>query len=233
MRRLISRCVRQLEKELWLAGILAVWPGRRNSQGAVQLGASGVGGKRISFGAVEPRNSTTKNTRGSLMDTIKRISVAAAVLAVFASASTAFGQEEAYVELMRSDLKTQKVAVITQAMQLTDEQSAVFWPVYREYEYELDKIADQRLALIRDYAEHFEAMTDEKAKELMESSLSIQDERLKLRNKYWMEFEQAVGSITAAKFMQVDNQISLLLDLQISANLPLVQAPQEPPPPQN
>ena len=56
----------------------------------------------------------------------------------------------AYVELLRSDLRTQKVAVITEMMQFTEAEDAAFWPVYREYELELSRLNDERLAANRE-----------------------------------------------------------------------------------
>jgi hypothetical protein len=156
------------------------------------------------------------------MRTVKRALGAALALIVLPAAG--YGQE-AYLELMRQDLKTQKVAIVTQAMELTDQQAEAFWPVYREYQFELDKIGDERIALIKDYADHFEMMTDEKASELAGWSFRIQEERLQLRKRFHAQFEQAVGAIAAAKFMQVDNALTMLLDLQIASSLPLVEAP--------
>ena len=51
----------------------------------------------------------------------------------------------AYVELLRSDLRAQKVAIITEVMQFTEAEDAKFWPIYREYETELAKINDDRM----------------------------------------------------------------------------------------
>ena len=64
------------------------------------------------------------------------------------------------LELARSDFRTQKVAIVTAAMPLTEQQAAAFWPVYRQYEAELTALWDQRLALIKDYAQSYQAMTD-------------------------------------------------------------------------
>ena len=64
------------------------------------------------------------------------------------------------LELVRSDFRTQKVAIVTAAMRRTEPQAAAFWPVYRQYEAELTAIWDQRLALIKDYAATYQAMTD-------------------------------------------------------------------------
>ncbi|UCC83206.1 MAG: hypothetical protein JSW46_20015 [Gemmatimonadota bacterium] len=156
------------------------------------------------------------------MGNLKRI--LGAVVALIVLPAAGYGQE-AYLELMRQDIKTQKVAIVTQAMELSDEQAEAFWPVYREYQYELDKIGDERIALIKDYAEHFEMMTDEKAGELAGWSFRLQEQRLQLRKRFHAQFEQAVGAIAAAKFMQVDNALTMLLDLQIASSLPLVEAP--------
>ena len=51
---------------------------------------------------------------------------ALAALGIVLSSSAANAQYEKYVELMREDVKTQKVAIITEAMGLTDEQSSTF-----------------------------------------------------------------------------------------------------------
>ena len=131
--------------------------------------------------------------------------------------------QEEYMQLLRSDVKTQRVAIVTEVMQLSGAEADKFWDVYRNYEFEASKIGDQRVALIKDYAAAYDSMTDEKAAELMGRAFAIDHERLALEKKYYGEFEKAVGATTAAKFMQVDNQLSLLIDLQISQSLPLVE----------
>ena len=40
----------------------------------------------------------------------------------------------AYVELLRSDVRGQKVAILTEMMDFTEQEDAKFWPIYREYE---------------------------------------------------------------------------------------------------
>jgi len=68
-----------------------------------------------------------------------------------------------YIELMRSDLRTGKTAVMTEYMKLSDADGAKFWPLQREYETELAKIEDQRIAMIKDYAANYASLTDQKA----------------------------------------------------------------------
>lgn len=143
-------------------------------------------------------------------------------------ATNIFAQDvDAFVEMLRSDLKTQKVAIITDVMDFTEEESSAFWPVFREYDLELNKINDHRLALIKDYAANFDKMTDMKAKELMDASLKNREDELKLRKKYFKQFDKILPTIKAARFIQLENQIDLLIDLQIASELPLVEMPEE------
>jgi hypothetical protein len=73
----------------------------------------------------------------------------------------------AYIELLRSDLRTQKVAIITEVMAFTEDEDAKFWPIYREYETELAKINDDRIKGIKEYADNFDKITDELADRLV------------------------------------------------------------------
>ena len=79
--------------------------------------------------------------------------------------TTTFAQDvDSFVELLRSDVKTEKKAIITEVMDFTEQEAAAFWPEYRNYEFDLDKLGDARLILIKDYADNLETMTDDKAK---------------------------------------------------------------------
>ena len=135
---------------------------------------------------------------------------------------SAFSQE-AYLELLRSDLKANKVAVITAAMDFSDEEADVFWPVYREYELELSKLGDQRVALIKDYAQNFDTMTDAKAKELVEKSFDLKKKQNDLLKKYFKKLDKVMPTTRAALFAQIENQIQMMVDLQIASELPLFE----------
>ncbi len=130
------------------------------------------------------------------------------------------------IELMRHDINTEATAIMTQALELDSAQSEIFWPIWREYNLEWSKTGDAQLALLKDYAEHHMQMNDEKAEELAKRSFKIQDQRLKLRKSYWKKVNKELGGIIAARFVQVDGQLSNLVQLQISSEVPLVQAPQ-------
>lgn len=146
-------------------------------------------------------------------------------VASIASAQEAFDK---YIELLRQDLKADKVALITEAMDLTGDASTKFWPIYRDYDHELSKVGDRRVALIKDYAANYTAMTNEKAKSIITGVFKNQKDRLGLLEKYYAKMEKALGATTAAKFIQVEMQIQYLLDVQLASEMPLISKPGEP-----
>jgi hypothetical protein len=146
------------------------------------------------------------------------------VILLLANTVSYGGDVTGYIELLKSDMRTEKVAIITEAMQLTKEEASVFWPVQREYELELSHLIDDDIGVIRDYVQHYENLTDEKAGELVDRVFVLEKKRLKLKKKYFKKFEKALSTTIAAKFMlQVEEQINLLIDLQIASELPLIK----------
>lgn len=66
-------------------------------------------------------------------------------------------------------------------------------------------------------------MTDE-AEHLIEQSFAIRKERMDVQRDFAKTVAEAQGPQIAARFIQVDNQIKKLLDLQIAMQLPLIQS---------
>jgi len=127
------------------------------------------------------------------------------------------------IALLRADMQTQKTAIITDTMQFTDDQSKAFWPLYREYSTQQQAIGDQRVSLIKDYANEYTTMTDAQADALIVRLMKFQDARAKLAESYYPKFKAAIGAKQAAKFYQVDNRLTLVTDLQIASAVPIVQ----------
>ena len=133
------------------------------------------------------------------------------------------GQSVDVTELLRSDLRTQKLAVVTVNMALTDAQGELFWPIYRKYEAELVTLNDQVVALIKDYAQNLDKITDAKADAMTKQVFAIHGARLKLQEKYYNEFAKALGAALAAKYMQIERQLTAAVDLQIASQIPLIK----------
>jgi hypothetical protein len=133
-----------------------------------------------------------------------------------------FAQDD-YIQLLRKDVTAEKTVIITETMEFTDAESALFWPIYREYDFERSKIDDQRIALIKDYAEHFEDISNEKADQITKQSFKYRQQLVKLEQKYYKKMAKELSPKTAARFFQLDTQINALVTLQFTSNLPLIE----------
>jgi hypothetical protein len=129
----------------------------------------------------------------------------------------------AYAELLRSDVRLQKIAILTQLMGFTDAEDAAFWPIYREYDGEMAKLGDERVALIAEYAANYSALTDATAEKLAATALDLEARRQAMKAKYYERIKTALSPRTALRYLQVEQQLLLLIDLQISASLPIVK----------
>jgi hypothetical protein len=128
-----------------------------------------------------------------------------------------------YIELMRSNVRDEKSQIMGAVMQLDIDDAAKFWPIYSQYDAELTKLNNLRVENVQDYARNYSQMTDAKADELIQRSLDYQKQRGELLAKYYQVMKQSVGAITAARFLQVEHQLLLIIDLQIASSLPIVQ----------
>jgi hypothetical protein len=139
----------------------------------------------------------------------------------FLFAATASSQD--YFELLRQDVKTTKVAILTESLPMTQKESDAFWPIYRAYDLELSKIGDRRIAGIKNYAKVYDNMTDSAAVSLVEVSFKLQEDRLDLLMDTFKKVSKATNPQLAARFMQIENQIITLLDMKIIEEVPLIE----------
>ena len=130
---------------------------------------------------------------------------------------------QAYIDLLRHDVRQQKAEMMGAVMVLSAEDAAKFWPIYSEYDAQLTKLNDQRIENIKEYARSYVEMTNEKADELIQKSLTYQKQRGELLAETYGKVKQALGAVTAARFMQVEHQLLLVIDLQITSSLPIVK----------
>jgi len=127
------------------------------------------------------------------------------------------------LQLLRQDIRSQKKQIIAANLQLTDAEAIKFWPVYDAYTVETTKIGDARVALIKEYADSYDTMTDVQAKSLIKRSAATDQQFLSLRMQWMPKFEAVLPGKKAALFYQLDRRMALLIDLQLASMIPLVK----------
>src|SRR5271165_4153508 len=126
------------------------------------------------------------------------------------------------VQLLRQNLRQQRKEIVAANMTLTPDQATKFWPIFDQYRMEAIKPNDERWALIKDYAANYDTMTDAQAQDYMKRSTGVEQQLLNLRMKYVPMFEKVISAKQTALFYQIDHRVDLLINLQLSSVIPMV-----------
>jgi Spy/CpxP family protein refolding chaperone len=126
------------------------------------------------------------------------------------------------IETMRKDARAGKADILGKTMELDSTQAAAFWPIYKQYEAELQTVNNDRLAIIQDFAEHFDSLDDAKAKALLDRQMAYEEKKLALAKKYKDEMLKVLPAKTVARFFQIDSRLNKLAELAVASDIPLV-----------
>ncbi|MDB4324872.1 hypothetical protein N9971_00855, partial [bacterium] len=159
------------------------------------------------------------------MLTARRLGALGCALFVSACLLPAMAQEtpDAYLELLRQDVRAMKSDILDEALDLTEEQATAFWPIYKEYETEMTAYGDRRIEIIERFIDNWGAIDDTEADGFAKDFFSLQTDRIKILKSYYKKVAKATSPLVAARFVQAENVIGKMIDLQIVTELPLIE----------
>src|SRR5215467_5519561 len=88
---------------------------------------------------------------------------------------------DANIELMRKDIRSERKKVVAANMPLTETEATRFWPVYDRYIGETIKVNDVRFALIKEYAKNNNSASEEQADSFIKRWLALDRDNTDLR----------------------------------------------------
>ncbi len=127
------------------------------------------------------------------------------------------------VELTKQAAETQRQAIVTRGMGMTEAQSQAFWPVYREYRADMGKVLDRLIALARDYAENIDDLSDEQAAYILDEFLKIQNAEYKTKQKYVKQLSKVLPEKKVTRFYQIYNKLDAVVRYDAARTVPLVE----------
>ena len=130
---------------------------------------------------------------------------------------------DANIQLMRQDIRSERKKVVAANMPLTDTEATKFWPVYDRYIGETIKVNDVRFALLKEYAKNYDTATEEQADSFIKRWLALDQDNTQLRLKYIPEFEKVISHKKTAMFFQIDRRVSMMIELQLASQVPIVK----------
>jgi hypothetical protein len=129
------------------------------------------------------------------------------------------------LEIIHEKLKADKKLIVAKYMELTESEAKKFWPVYDEYQSDLQKSNERLMRLLESYATDYKnkSLTDEKAKKLLDEWIAFEQDEGKRRGAFAPKVLQALSPKKAARYLQIENEYRILLRYEIAGVLPLAQ----------
>jgi hypothetical protein len=129
------------------------------------------------------------------------------------------------LEIIHDKLKADKKLIVAKYMELTESEAKKFWPVYEEYQSDLQKTNQRLRSLLESYASDYKSrsINDEKAKKLLDDWMAIEQEEGKRRSAFAPKVLQALPAKKAARYLQIENEYRTLLRYDLATTVPLIQ----------
>ena len=148
---------------------------------------------------------------------------ALAVVTLMWTPLPANAQSSGETESIRADLQAERTKLVAANLELTDAEGAKFWPLYNEYRAQHSKMGDRAIALVDDFAKNYDALSDEKAKELLKRQFEIENDRLKLKRSYAGKFEKVLPAKKVARYYQIENKLDAAVAYEAAQSIPLAK----------
>ena len=127
------------------------------------------------------------------------------------------------IELFRKDIRSKKRQLITDSLKLTDADAKRFWPIYDQYTADLSRINNEKYAVIQEYKNSFGSITDQQAVDLTRRALETDEKVAALRSRYLSRFLEVLPGRKLATYFQIERRLQEMINLQLMADIPLVQ----------
>jgi hypothetical protein len=126
------------------------------------------------------------------------------------------------IQQIQADLKADRQAVVAANLPLTEAESKTFWPVYKEYRTEVERLGDRTAKLIASYAKAYASMTDAQADTFFTEWMAIERERAAVRDKYVPKVRSVLPVSKAARFFQIENKLDAIVNVALGSEIPLI-----------
>ena len=126
------------------------------------------------------------------------------------------------IQAARTAVKADRKATVAQTMQFTEQEGKAFWPLYEQYRAEMQKQADSMLKLVKEYAQLYPDVPDDRAKTMLKELGSLEKNQVETRNSYLKKIEKVLSPAKTLRFAQVETRLDLAVRLAMAANIPLV-----------
>ena len=161
------------------------------------------------------------------MDLVRRTMGAAIVMMLFGFAPLRAAQDKPAdnMQILRDKLKADKKLLVASNMELTESEAKGFWPIYDQYQKELQKINQRMAKVLESYADdnRRKSLTDDKAKKLIDEAVSVEQAEANIKSTFAPKLSKVLPVKKVARYLQIENKIRAVVRYELAAQIPLVQ----------
>ena len=127
--------------------------------------------------------------------------------------------------ILRDKIRADKKLLVAANMDLTEAEARGFWPIYDEYQKDLQAINQRIAAQLESYADDLRGgtLTDDGAKKLIENSVAIEQSEADLKSKYAPKLSKLLPARKVARYLQIENKIRAVVRYDLVSGVPLVE----------
>ena len=127
------------------------------------------------------------------------------------------------MELLREKARADKKLVVATALNLTEGEAKVFWPVYNSYQSDMITYYNRVSKFLDAFAQAYGSMTDETATKLLGEFLALETDHAAILKSYAPRFRRVLPPVKVARLYQVENKMRALVDYELARAIPLVK----------
>ena len=163
------------------------------------------------------------------MDLVKKplIVAAAIVMMLFGFAPLRAAQDKPAdnMQILRDKLKADKKLLVASNMELTESEAKGFWPIYDQYQKELQKINQRMAKVLESYADdnRRKSLTDDKAKKLIDEAVSVEQAEANIKSTFAPKLSKVLPVKKVARYLQIENKIRAVVRYDLAQGVPLVR----------
>jgi len=137
--------------------------------------------------------------------------------------NTASSSADTNAEILIQKIKADKKLLVAGNMDLSDAEAKQFWPLYEDYQKELEQTNQRIGKTIMEYAEAFNKgpIPNETAKKLLDEVLVIEEAEAKTKRAYADKVAKVLPAAKTARSIQIETKMRALLRAELAKRVPL------------
>ncbi len=130
--------------------------------------------------------------------------------------------------IVRAKLQADKKLIVAGNMELTESEAKGFWPVYDEYQADLQKANDRILTLVKSYAEIYkstatDAAADARARQIIDEKIAIDEAEASRDRAYVPKLAAVLPMRKVVRYLQLESKIRAIVRYEFADHIPVIE----------